>query len=225
MHIIDHMSEAASRRSGVAPYVPSLLDADVAPDDVAAWAATVTPGSAVVKPLVHVNVRRLSYAGRVDALAALERQRSWIDAQQLRLLAVMANDPVEPGSIAEMDKQWVKEDVACALRLSAQTAADRLEFAKAMTRLPATLDLQERGEITVHHCRHLAETVMTWMTRLRPLWSQRCWAKAPEQVLANFKRSVRKAVLTCRAEAGGGTPRRSGEAATRGAYSGRGWHE
>ncbi len=176
--------------------MPSLLDADLLPDDVAAWAATVPPGSAVVKPLVHVNVRRLSYAGRVDALAALERQRSWIDAQQLRLLAVMANDPVEPGSIEEMDKQWVKEDVACALRLSAQTAADRLEFAQAMTRLAATLDLQERGEITVHHSRHLAETVMTLDDKTTAAVETSVLAKAPEQVLANFKRSVRKAVLT-----------------------------
>ncbi len=81
------MSDALAALPDPEPYVPSLLDADLAPDDVAAWAATVTPGSAVVKPLVHVNVKRLSYAGRVDALAALERQRSWIDAQQLRLFA------------------------------------------------------------------------------------------------------------------------------------------
>jgi hypothetical protein len=190
------MSEALADGPEPAPYVPSLLDADLAPDDVAAWAATVTPGPAVVKPLVHVDVHRLSYAGRVDALAALERQRSWIDAQQLRLLAVMANDPVVPGSIDEMDKQWVKEDVACALRLSAQTAADRLQFAKAMTRLPATLDLQERGEITVHHSRHLAETVMTLDDDTATAVETCVLPKAPEQVLANFKRSVRKAVLT-----------------------------
>ncbi len=188
------MSEASADEPE--PYVPSLLDADVAPNDVAAWAATVTPGSAVIKPLVHVNVKRLSYAGRVDALAALERQRSWIDAQQLRLLAVMANDPVEAGSIEEMDKQWIKEDVACALRLSAQTAADRLEFAKAMTRLPATLDLQERGQITVHHSRHLAETVMTLDDKTATAVETSVLPKAPEQVLANFKRSVRKAVLS-----------------------------
>jgi hypothetical protein len=56
------MSEALADGPEPTPYVPSLLDADVAPDvapdDVAAWAATVTPGSAVVKPLVHVDVQR-----------------------------------------------------------------------------------------------------------------------------------------------------------------------
>jgi hypothetical protein len=134
--IIVRMSEGLADGPEPVPYVPSLLDADVAPDDVAAWAATVTPGSAVVKPLVHVDVQRLSYAGRVDALAALERQRSWIDAQQLRLLAVMAADPPVKSPTEALDKEWLKEDIACALRLSALTAADRLQFAKAMTRLP-----------------------------------------------------------------------------------------
>ena len=79
------------------PYVPSLLDADVVPDDVAAWAASVTPGTAPLKPLEHVELRRLSYAGRVDALTALERHISWLQALQLRLLALMATDPVVPG--------------------------------------------------------------------------------------------------------------------------------
>jgi hypothetical protein len=78
------------------PYVPSLLDADLVPDDVAAWAAAITPGTAPLKPLGHVKITRLSYAGRVDALRALQRHRSWIEAQELRLLALMANDPVVP---------------------------------------------------------------------------------------------------------------------------------
>jgi hypothetical protein len=55
----------------------------------------------------------------------------------------------------ELDKHWVREDVACALRLSATTAADRLELATELTRLPATLDRLERGEISTHHARHL----------------------------------------------------------------------
>ena len=42
------------------PYVPTLLDAELAPDDVAAWAASVTPGSAVAKPLAVLDPARLS---------------------------------------------------------------------------------------------------------------------------------------------------------------------
>ena len=172
------------------PYVPSLLDADVAPDDVAAWAAPI-------KPLAHVNVRRLSYAGRVDALTALEKHISWLQAQQHRLLALMAADPVVPGPVGELDKQWVREDVAAALRLSGQTAADRLALAVELDRLPATLDVLEEGLISTHHARHLAET-----TAFNALDDQTATAveqsvleKAPDQSLATFKRAVRRAVL------------------------------
>ncbi|MDT4980174.1 MAG: hypothetical protein QOG07_2053, partial [Pseudonocardiales bacterium] len=52
------------------PYVPTVMDADLCPDDVAAWAASITPGSAVVTSLVAVDPRRLSHEGRVDALVA-----------------------------------------------------------------------------------------------------------------------------------------------------------
>ena len=124
-------------------YVPTLLDAELAPDDVAAWAATVTPGSAVAKALAVLDPRRLSAQGRVDALAAMERQLAWWQARQHRLLAVMAADPVLKTPLDELDKHWVREDVACALRLSAGTAADRLELATELT--PATRDAGPAG--------------------------------------------------------------------------------
>jgi hypothetical protein len=193
--ILDRMSEDAVDGPEPVPYVPSLLDADVAPDDVAAWAASITPGTAPIKPLAHVNVRRLSYAGRVDALTALEKHISWLQAQQHRLLAVMAAEPVVPGSVAEFDKQWVREDVAAALKLSGQTAADRLALAAELDRLPATLDVLEEGLMSTHHARHLAETVMTLDNTTATAVEQAVLDKAPEQVLATFKRSVRKAVL------------------------------
>ena len=74
--------------------MPTLLDAELAPDDVAAWAAPVTPGSAVVKTLAVLDPDRLSYAGRVDAVRAMDKHISWIQARQHRFLAVMAADPV-----------------------------------------------------------------------------------------------------------------------------------
>jgi len=177
------------------PYVPTLLDAAVAPDDVAAWAASVTPGSAVVKTLAVLDPLQLSHEGRVDALAALEKHISWIQAQQHRLLAVMAADPAVSTPAGELDKQWVREDVACALRLSAVTASDRLELATALTRLPATLDLLERGEIRTHHARHLAQTVLTLDGATATVIETAVLGKAPEQSLASFKRAVRRALL------------------------------
>jgi len=177
------------------PYVPTLLDADTAPDDVAAWGASVTPGSAVIKPLAVLDPARLSHEGRVDALAASEKHIGWLQAQQHRLLAVMAADPAVSTPVGELDKQWVCEDVACALRLSAGTAAYRLGLATELTRLPATLDLLERGEIGTHHARHLAETVIALDDATATAIETAVLGKAPEQTLATFKRAVRKAVL------------------------------
>ena len=65
------MSDTLDRDDGPEPlpYIPSLLEAALVPDDVAAWAATLTPGSAVITPLAVLDPRRLSPEGRVDALA------------------------------------------------------------------------------------------------------------------------------------------------------------
>ena len=89
------------------PYIPTLLDAELAPDDVAAWAASVTPGSAVVHTLAVLDPDRMSYAGRVDAVRAMEKHISWMQARQHRFLAKMAADPVLKTAVGELDKHWV----------------------------------------------------------------------------------------------------------------------
>ena len=166
------------------PYIPTLLDADLAPDDVAAWAASVTPGSAVGTTLAVLDPRRLSPEGRVDALAAMEKQLAWWKARQYRLLAVMAAEPVVKTPLDELDKEWVREDVACALRLSATTAAIRLELARELTRLPATVDLLERGGLTEHHARHLAEETVGLDDATAAAVEAAVLTNAPEQSLA-----------------------------------------
>jgi hypothetical protein len=179
-----------------AEFVPSLLDADVAPDDVAAWAASVTPGSATVKPLAALDPARLSSAALVDALVAWEKHVSWVQAQQHKLLALMASRPVAAGPLGRLDKQWVREDVAAALRLSGRAAADRLAFATELSRLPATLGVLHRGEISNLHARTLAEATVALDDRAAAAVESSVLPKAPGQALATFKRSLRKAVLT-----------------------------
>jgi hypothetical protein len=179
-----------------APFVPSLLDADVAPDDVAAWAASVTPGSATVKPLAALVPGRLSSAALVDALVAWEKHVAWAQAQQHKLLAIMATRPTAPGPLGRLDKQWVREDVAAALKLSARGAADRLAFATELSRLPATLDVLDRGEISNLHARTLAEATVALDDAGAAAVEKRVLPKAPTQALPNFRRSVTKAVLT-----------------------------
>jgi hypothetical protein len=173
-------------------YVPTVLDAELFPDDVAAWAVSVTPGSAVVTALALLDPARMSHEGRVDALAAWDRQAAWSQARQDRFLAAMADDPTVPALAGELDKEWVREEVACALRLSSGHAANRLRVAKELAgRLADTLDLQERGEITSHHSRSLAEATMPLDQVTASKVEEAVLPKAPDQALASFRRCVK----------------------------------
>lgn len=121
--VVDDFLDDADGVLGAA-YFPDQIAAAAA---AAAWAAQAQAWDGIPTPFGELDPARLSHPGRVDLLVALERQRAWIDAQQQRLLAVMATDP-HPGlaPCEALDKHWVREDVACALRLSALTASTRL---------------------------------------------------------------------------------------------------
>ncbi|PZS30633.1 MAG: hypothetical protein DLM58_13555, partial [Pseudonocardiales bacterium] len=180
------------------PYLPTVIDAEIWPDDVAAWACSVTPGSAVLTALGAVDPRRLSHAGLVNYIDAWEKHCSWVQARQYRGLAELAWQPAGlPGLPGEQGKDWVREEVACALKLSFNTAASRLALARELTgRLPGTLDLQHRGEISTHHSRSLAEATMSLDDTATTKVEEAVLGKAPEQTLASFRRSLRRAVLT-----------------------------
>ena len=137
----------------------------------------------------------LSAAGRVDLLVALERQAAWIAAVQQRVLASVAADPaaVAKGS----DRSWAREDVACALRLSGMTAQRRLTVAATLTeRLRATLALLDRGQISYLHAANLAEAVFGLDAKAAGKVEERALRRAPEQTLAEFRRTVRRAVAS-----------------------------
>jgi len=126
----------------------------------------------------------LSAAGRV----ALERQAAWVAAQQQRVLARMAVDQTD-------DRGWVREDVACALRLSGMTARRRLAVAQTLTeRLPATLVLLDRGQVSYLHAAFLPKQVWPLEEKQARAVEERVLPRAPEQTLSEFQRSVRRAV-------------------------------
>ena len=98
--------------------------------------------------------------------------------------------------VGELDKEWVREEVACALRLSSGHAADLLAQASELARLPATLELFERGLIGEHHARSLAEATMALDDAAAAAVEKAVLGKAPDQRLAEFRRAIRRAVLT-----------------------------
>jgi hypothetical protein len=94
-----------------------LVELAQAPDQAAAWLAVELPGPDSVAAVSMLDVGRLSAAGRVETLVAIERQIAWLQARQQRVLAMMG-EQAGRAAARHSDDQWVREDVACALRLS-----------------------------------------------------------------------------------------------------------
>jgi hypothetical protein len=136
---------------------------------------------------------------RVELLSALRRQRARLDAREQKLLYAMATDPV-PGLDGDpaLDKQWVRQDVACALRIAPQVAQAKLHAATDLvTRLPQTLSLLGRGAISVQHAHRLVESVRLLPDPAASQVEGRVLGRAPQQTVAQFATSVRRAVLAC----------------------------
>lgn len=125
-------------------FVPSAIDAAVAPDGVAAWAARRAPGGELVGALAGVQADRLSEAGRVDALRAWDRVAAWAAARQQELLSLMAADSGADGP-QELERSWENLAVAGALRISSRGATYRLAVARELDRLPLTRAALEAG--------------------------------------------------------------------------------
>ena len=134
-------------------------------------------------------------ADRLDLLIGWERTRAWVDAQQQSLLAALAEDPDFAPTADPSARHWVREEVACALRLSPQTAAARLADAADLTsRLPATLAAVQCGQITLPHARALLDAVRTLPDPAASAVETTVLTRAARQTLAEFKRSVTRAV-------------------------------
>ena len=138
----------------------------------------------------------MSAPARVDALIAYEQVTAWLQARQLRVLAVMAADPMLSCIAPELDKRWVKEDVRAALGESAVGAGNRLDLATQLTtQLPATLTALEHGQLTMRQARHLADAVLDLDDAPARAVQTAVLPGAAGQDLATFRRHVRRAVL------------------------------
>jgi hypothetical protein len=169
-----------------------VLDTVLSADDLA-FLGTITTGVSSASALSRLRPEELSDAGRVDALVGWERLASWVAAQQHRVLAAMADNPVLV--CGRPDQGWVREDVQAALGISGEYAATRLTLAEELVhRLPDTLSLLESGELSEYQARSVAEAV-------RPL-TDAAAAEVESGMLAkadlssgSFRRALRRAVL------------------------------
>jgi hypothetical protein len=179
-------------------WFPTVLDAAACPDEVAEWAAA-EPGSAAAVPLAVLDPRRLSRFGQIDLLVAIEKQLGYWQALQYRALAaVAANPPVEGERKRDeyVAKRCVREQVSCALGVSAVTAEDRLARGEELVhRLPRTLDALQAGVISDRHARALTEAVAPLDDLATRKVEKTVLPDAGERSVATFRRKLAKAVL------------------------------
>ncbi len=182
------MFEMDEWRPPTAPPPLTLAEITDDPDQAAAWLAGQAPGADAVGALSLLDPAGLSRGGRVDALVALERHLAWLAGMQQRVLAVMAADD---GS----EDRWVREEVGCALRLSAVTAQRRLAVAETLTgTLAETGRALRRGRISYLHAMTLAEATYGLDAETAVAVEARVLRRAGGQTLGELKRSVRRAV-------------------------------
>lgn len=157
-------------------------------------------GAGQLLTLCAVDPGVLGAAGRVDALTELQRLWSWVDAQEQKLLAATVEPGEPPSSVrpgpGAVDKQFVREEIACALRISPLTVNARLHVARELThRLSGTLVLLERGAITMRAARFLAESVGPLPDVVATRVEQRVLPRAAGQTFPNFRACVQRAVI------------------------------
>ena len=108
--------------------------------------------------LISINPQKLTSAGRIDYLAALEKQNSWLTSLiQRATLAIAGAEPSESDNMWEGVDESEREDVATALRLSANTAQSRIDVARVLSNhLPATCEALASGDISPSHATLIA---------------------------------------------------------------------
>jgi hypothetical protein len=167
---------------------PSTADALDHPDEAAAALTLLEPGPSAVSALGSLFASRLSDTGLVDALVATERQIASLQAKQQEFLTEAARrDP--------HGDQFMREEVACALKLAPATAQDRLDTAVQLTgRLWDTRELMDAGLLSYVHARILASAVEHLSDEVTAKVQQRVLRRAEAQTPGEFRAAVRKAV-------------------------------
>jgi len=149
----DHASSFSSSREDHASSFSS------AREDHVATLLSAAPGIKTLAELIAINPQDLSPSARIDYLAALERQSSWLQAAMQRAIVAVAgiNEGKSDGPFTGVDEAE-REDVSSALRLSASTAQMRIDVARTLVNhLPNTCSALATGDLSAAHATVIAK--------------------------------------------------------------------
>lgn len=147
----------------------------------------------LIDEVLDVDPARLSHDERLELLERIEHTRSALDAKAQITLALLAGE----GDAEARAKEWVREEIACALSIAPATAASRLHDATELIgRLPLTLDRLVDGSITMGHARVLVEACRALDDDTVAKVEHRVIGRATGQPIGVFRQSVKRAVLS-----------------------------
>jgi hypothetical protein len=111
-----------------------------------------------VTELWKISPENLDYAGRVDYLAALEKQSGWFNVWlQHAIVVVAGNEPSRVDSMYSGVDDSEREEIATALRMSGSTAQSRIDVARTlMQHLPGATAALAIGDISPAHANVIA---------------------------------------------------------------------
>lgn len=161
------------------------------------------PGIETLTSLLLIDPFLLAQPARIDYLAALERQTSWLQAAMQRaIVAVAGEEPSRNEEIWGGVDDAEREDVAAALRLSGSSAQMRIDVARTLVNhLPNTCSALASGEISPSHATVIArETASAIRDGLSPLAiytvEERALAHAEFHTPAQVANKVRTTLAT-----------------------------
>jgi hypothetical protein len=128
-------------------------------EDCVASLLAAAPGIKTLSGLIAIDPQELSPSARIDYLAALERQSSWLQAAMQRAIVAVAgiSEGKSDGPFTGVDEAE-REDVSSALRLSAGTAQMRIDVARTLVNhLPNTCSALATGELSAAHATVIAK--------------------------------------------------------------------
>ena len=115
-------------------------------------------GIEMVNELWKISSESLDYAGRVDYLAAIEKQSGWFNVwMQNAIVAIAGGEPSRADSMYSGVDDSEREEIATALRMSGSTAQGRIDVARTLTQyLPGATAALAIGDISPAHANVIA---------------------------------------------------------------------
>ena len=115
-------------------------------------------GIEMVNELWKISPESLDYAGRVDYLAAIEKQSGWFNVwMQNAIVAIAGGEPSRADSMYSGVDDSEREEIATALRMSGSTAQGRIDVARTLIQyLPGATAALAIGDISPAHANVIA---------------------------------------------------------------------